>query len=186
MTHVIANANENNVSLYACTPENAYTILDWYLPNIDPNIPRLANSNLKLISKSKITKILNIILNEEFNKLPTSITANTEHKQELIMFCFNHNIPISNNKINQYLLFKLNFDSNQLLELSFMKNYLPDSFETVDEHLIDSVHTYNAIMNHNWKQDISDITKVKYILSFVNTLTDSDNQFHVEEIKEKA
>lgn len=184
MKEVIVDTSFGGTSVYPATMKNAKELLSIALENISPEVIDIYNKNLKVINKNNIVRIINKILSgKDGEKASKTIESNKENREEIILYCFNNNITIKDNKVNNYEF----LDKFKLSDLSFFANNenYPQTSTLVDEYILEQLSKYKTIKEDCWKEDASMIGKIRYILEFAMELSHRDVKYDVVEISKK-
>lgn len=178
MSDVIVDMSFGGVSVYPATIENANSLLETSLNNLDPQVLEIYNNKKPIINKENIIRIINKILSSDENeKVSKTIFSTKENKKEIVMYCFENKISLLNGIVNSYDFFK----TFKLSDLSFFRdneNYNKDSL-LVDEYILEQLSQYKTIKENRWKEDASEIGKIRYILSFAMGLSHRDVKYEV-------
>lgn len=184
MEQVIVDSSYGNFVVYRATLENAKKILDCHIDGMDSLALEIYETQKKVINKESIVQVINKILaKEEGSMASKTIPVTKENKQEIVMYCFNKNLTIKDNQIDEYNLFK----DFKLSDFSFFANN--DNYdkeaELVDEYVIEQVCKYRVIQEDKWKEGASEIAKVNYILQFAQELAHRDVKYELSELREQ-
>lgn len=179
--HVIVSAAYDTVEAYEATIENAQTILSWQQIPADV-VAFAANRPEHYTTYDVIARVVQKLLTLPEMELAfnssrdatRNIVATQEAKQELVMYCFDKHI--SPTDISAYTI-KSSFDIKDLQCLSKLHDT-----PIVDEWMAGQASKYATITNNRWKETATDISKVNYIINFVNEHAHRDERYHVVKV----
>lgn len=183
--HVITSVYDGDVAIYEATLENANTILSWQV--VPEEVKAFAAARPpKYATYDTIAAIVNKILKaNDGDTVFTSkhdstqtIVATPETKQEVVMYLFKHGILPDH--VNAYCMWR--YDAHK--ELKCLSHF--HDMDVVDEWVASWANTYSTIVDNKWKDGVSDLRKIQYILNFANELADRHQKYIVEEVKAVA
>ena len=179
--HVIVSSYDGEPTVYEATIANAKTILSWQ--SIPAAVTAFASNRPSRYATyeeiaSVVKKILSadvgtVVFTSKFDDTQT-IVATQEAKQEIVMFCFDHKIDPSS-----FSAYSAKTD-NGYKDLQCL-SYFHD-VNIVEEWIADWAHKYSVIMEDKWKDDVTDLRKIRYILNFVNELSHRDSRYYLTEL----
>lgn len=186
MESVIVCNGFGDITVYPATMETAKGMVDSVIDNVDSTVVELAKTDKKIITKETMFRRINSILSSaDGTEVTTTIKATPELKQEIIMYCFKHNLAIENNKIrSSYDFFKV-FKLEDFSCFRGNENY-PTDMIIVDDFYVEQRQLYRAVVDGKWKEGVSDLAKINRIIDFVNELSHRDVKYSLVKMREFA
>lgn len=184
MDSVIVCDGFGDIRVYPATMETANAMVSTVIDYVSKTVVDLATTDKQIVSKETVFRTVNKILSsEDGTQVTKTIVTTAELKQEIIMYCFKHNLVIKNNKIeSSYDFFKV-FKIEDFSCFRNNENYPADIIIT-DEFYIDQRQLYRAVVEGKWREGITDMVKINHIISFVNDLSHRDVKYSLVKIRE--
>lgn len=180
--HVITSVYDGDVAIYEATIENANTILSW--ETVPEEVKAFVAAHPpKYATYETIAAVVNKILKADdgttvfTSKLDSTqtIVATPEAKQEVVMWLFKHSILPD--RVGAYDMWR-HSAHKELQCLSYFHD-----MNVVDDWVADLAHRYGTITENKWKDGVSDLRKIQYILNFANELASRHQRYSVVEVK---
>lgn len=172
---------------YAATVDNAVKILkdsgnDWRNEVIDD----ILNNGAKYVSRESILKAISKILTMPVGEMATKTIQVTEAiRQEIVLYCFNHNINIKHpGEVDSTAFFKV----FKISDFSFFANN--ENYNTAKGiaylYEMELAASYQKIMQGAWTEKATERAKINFILDFVKQISHRDVAFELIEYVENA
>ena len=181
--HLIISSGFGDIRAYYATIANAKEILSWQTVPADV-VGFATNRPDHYTTYDVIASVVKKLLKaEEGDVVFTStrdssrtIVATQEAKHELVMYCFANNIPVAS-AVEPYVI-QSSFNIKELQCLSLFHD-----MTIVGEWLANVSNRYSTIINDRWKDNATDMRKVRYIIEFVNEFSHRDDRYDVIEVQ---
>lgn len=183
MEYVIVGNEFGDIRVYPATLDTAKAMVDNVKDNVSSQVVELSTTNSLVRSKEAIFRTINKILSSADGEMVTrTIKSTNEQKQEIIMYCFNHNLAIKNNKIESMYDFFKHFKLSDFACFTNNESYPNDLIVTYQEY-IDQAQIYRAVVHDNWSAGVTDKVKITRMLEFVNSLSHRDVNYSLIQVR---
>lgn len=180
---IIVTRGYGDFAAWDATVANAKEILSWQ--EIDDEVISFATNRPETFTTNEtlvrlIEKILSSAIGSVVFKSKTTgveLVATEEAKKEIALRLFS--LGITEKSFSVCDLERIDIQSLQCL--SYFHN-----MPRVSEWVYERARTYKVITQDRWKEGASEERKVRFIIEFVNQLSDRDEQYDVIEVKTKA